>query len=1132
MATSQPRVLVELMLFLGLGLHVTANVTSGDPPLAPSPFLPPLLRFSSGDVVSSPQLWQARRQEVATLVQEYLLGTVPPERPALTASRTLNTTTMPRNATSSFVRLTFEASAGGTSRQNISFDIEILQPAVDDSRTKLPLFLTMYTHRPWALTGLARGYIAAVVPNCDGQDIAPAFQSVYAPKYSMALIMARAFVASLTLDYVLTLPRVNSQEVAITGHSRNGKLSLVAAAFDERITAVVGSSPGAPIATPFRFSSAMYFGQDAVTSPPPSVWFSWWIAKCRTFIGRENEMPIDGHGVLGMIAPRAAAIATAWQDRESDLSFGNEMNLKESSTVYKLLGAERNLSLLYRPGDHHGFIDVGAYFDYFDSVFNRHQELPGNDAAGVSPASKAFITPAGFDWDAWRRLTGATKADAPTQLAPLPERIGWLLDTAAIDVRGGSNRGGYSVPDAYCEEAPPGQYVTLLMHHDRSKSDSRYANLTAIPFSFGQYRTATAYFDKAVINERWRAAGHKPSGSPLAPAAIWLHPYSYNRGFDTGGNNTDTFLMLAKAGYVVFAFDLAGMGMRASQGGQRYYRSVGGHGSLMGLHITDTLDLLQAVLCFSPEGHLDPQCSQADRGFTWSSPALNAFPTIDPAKVVVGGYSLGGNIALHAAALDQRIAAVFAIAAFTPLRNDTADKGTGGLRRLSHLHALVPKLGLYVGSEADLPYDYDDLLRAVAPRPALLVTPTRDRDATLHDVVTCINNSRSAWKSDMAKLVHIAPDDYSRLSDNITDATVTWASMLFRAGAAESVTAVPHAEATLPNVSHMSLMTFYDFNVTAQHAVVPREQWTWTTFYPYELAKWDAAWTKWKLPGIWNLEYLEFDGARFWNRTCAPPIWACGVRAGWQSALSAALKSIQPHIDAGGIKGIFLGDEPLLAGIAASNITAVADFIRAAVGSKPKIYWNDGCRPWYDGHVEPCTTRAGKNPASCWTNESTGKVPASVDWVSCDEYVDPTRPPNERWGTASGLWASEAAAQRYFSEHYIYPKLHPHQQVVAVPGLFGNRTDDWTDAFLTQKMQEYWDWAQDDVRVAGFNGWHYDTRTVFPGCPDKEPGNCTHTVGGSGLTQCCYKFGAAEYPKLNALLHYIGRAIELSSGSG
>ena len=173
-------------------------------------------------------------------------------------------------------------------------------------------------------------------------------------------------------------------------------------------------------------------------------------------------------------------------------------------------------------------------------------------------------------------------------------------------------------------------------------------------------------------------------------------------------------------------------------------------------------------------------------------------------------------------------------------------------------------------------------------------------------------------------------------------------------------------------------MTFYDFNVSAQHAGagLEREQWAWTTFYPYELDKWLVAWKKWKLPGMWNLEHLSFGGAEFWDRDCEAPGWECGLRPGWQAALDSALKELLPYIAEGGIRAVFLGDEPMLAGISASNITAVADFIRATVGPTPKIYWNDGCRVFYDGHTDPCASGAGgHNPGSCFTNES--KVPQS-----------------------------------------------------------------------------------------------------------------------------------------------------------
>jgi hypothetical protein len=50
--------------------------------------------------------------------------------------------------------------------------------------------------------GVARGYIGVVYPGADAKDAAPDFQKAY-PKATMALILARAFVAARCLDYVL-----------------------------------------------------------------------------------------------------------------------------------------------------------------------------------------------------------------------------------------------------------------------------------------------------------------------------------------------------------------------------------------------------------------------------------------------------------------------------------------------------------------------------------------------------------------------------------------------------------------------------------------------------------------------------------------------------------------------------------------------------------------------------------------------------------------------------------------------------------------------------------------------------------------------------------------------------------------
>ena len=58
-------------------------------------------------------------------------------------------------------------------------------------------------------------------------------------------------------------------------------------------------------------------------------------------------------------------------------------------------------------------------------------------------------------------------------------------------------------------------------------------------------------------------------------------------------------------------------------------------------------------------------------------------------------------------------------------------------------------------------------------------------------------------------------------------------------------------------------------------------------------------------------------------------------------------------------------------------------------------------------------------------------------------------------------------ATRYFTRHFVVPKLHDHQKIVLVPGLFGNSSDSWTEEFLLQKVKRYWSWAQEDARIAG-----------------------------------------------------------------
>ena len=231
-------------------------------------------------------------------------------------------------------------------------------------------------------------------------------------------------------------------------------------------------------------------------------------------------MPMDGHGVLGLCAPRACAIATAHAD-SCDYTFANEQNIKESMKVYQLLGKEKNLRLIYRYGQHHGLDDITTYFDFFDRSFGRTTGY----AAALSAAGKltadselafpmTWLTPAGFDWDTWNRTSTDFGRTPPLQSAKLEERVSWML--ALGDIPSGGELAAFSMGATYGEESEGASYIPGMMYHDKL-----FGSVTQQAFSFGDYLSGTASWPNSMPTE---------ASKPQA-LVIWLHPYAYNTGY-------------------------------------------------------------------------------------------------------------------------------------------------------------------------------------------------------------------------------------------------------------------------------------------------------------------------------------------------------------------------------------------------------------------------------------------------------------------------------------------------------------------------------------------------------------------------------------------------------------------------
>jgi len=250
-------------------------------------------------------------------------------------------------------------------------------------------------------------------------------------------------------------------------------------------------------------------------------------------------------------------------------------------------------------------------------------------------------------------------------------------------------------------------------------------------------------------------------GAPTPmPVVVWLHPLSYHSGYNEGYGvqGTTVYQRLAENGFAVIAYDQCGFGLRLLEGRDFYKNHP--RWSKLGRMVMDA----KAAVSFAVEG----------RGA-----AKSAIPEFDTKRVFLLGYSSGALTAMYAGALDDRVAGVACFSGWTPLRNAGNASATGGNRRLWELHALQPRLGLFDGRESEIPFDYDDVLGLVLPKPCLVVTPKRDRFADFNAVAEVIDRIRSA-KPLITKgsLAWLAPDDTNRFQADQHQEFINWTKTL------------------------------------------------------------------------------------------------------------------------------------------------------------------------------------------------------------------------------------------------------------------------------------------------------------------------------------------------------------------
>lgn len=696
------------------------------------PFLPDPLMLEEGGrniPISDNRQWEKKKDWIKKEYQQWISGTVPP-KPESFRIRVLE-----EKREGKIVVRTVELNFGQNDLGKMT-----LKLMIPPTQEKLPVLMTQWNHEDWARVAVRRGYIGCIYAGADMKDDTRNYNEIF-PGYDFSTLMKRAWGASRVIDYLYQLPEVDTNRIAITGHSRNGKQSLMAAAFDTRIGAVVSSSGGTGGESTFRWSD------DRLTpgSFDRMVWGhpDWFSSRLPWFIGWEQKLPVDQNSLMSLIAPRGLMMASAITESEGN-PWGIEQSYRSVKKVYHFLNADSAIAILLRRGRHqHAERDIEDFIDFFDYIFGRTK---------LRPENKLYYD---YSFEKWKRQSGerinpnefpvadkkktyaGSETDGQSFSAfhrDISEKIQWLLGEQPPSVSSDIPLSPFlnknkTYPDDYLEE---------VIEERRSPNSEK---MVIGPYkSLADNLWGSIYFPaNSVIND---------SVAGRLPLVIFLHEYSYSTGYHR--QSMPLIRKLTDRGFAVLAFDLIGFGTRIEEALHFYDRYP--HWSLMGKMVTDTRNIINDV--------------------------YTRMPFIDTGKIFLTGYSLGGTVSLIASALDSRIKGVAVVSAFSSLRND--NENTEGIRHYFELHGLIPRLGFFAGKEEKIPIDFDDILSCLFPKPVLVISPQYDKVHSLNSVREMMQPAISLYRRRGAtgKLIYREPETFNNFPDSLRDGVADWLETL------------------------------------------------------------------------------------------------------------------------------------------------------------------------------------------------------------------------------------------------------------------------------------------------------------------------------------------------------------------
>lgn len=324
----------------------------------PDPFL-----MNDGQRVESTEQWRRRREEIRELLLDIEYGHVPPP-PGNVAVAREDEPLVENDGKTELRRVLLKMGPG----QQLAMAVRLYLPRAASG--PCPAIVHVGIEGEYAAAINERGYILAaydqhaLAPDPGGgQMVAGPAHRAY-PDYDWGSIGVWAWGASRALDYLLTIPEVNPDQVIVTGHSRRGKTALLAGALDERFTMAAPNGSGCGGAGCFRILGPNSETLTAITLPER---FKTWFQKdFGRFGGKEEHLPFDQHFVKALVAPRLLLSTEAKGDLWAN-PLGTQATYLAVQPVYDFLGASEKNAIHFREGKHdQNLEDFQALMDFAD----------------------------------------------------------------------------------------------------------------------------------------------------------------------------------------------------------------------------------------------------------------------------------------------------------------------------------------------------------------------------------------------------------------------------------------------------------------------------------------------------------------------------------------------------------------------------------------------------------------------------------------------------------------------------------------------------------------------------------------------------------------------------------------------